>query len=106
MGGFGSPFFCDELTMIQTDQPKPEARTQHPSNHNPHLSGLVVVRIVVIPMPSDGVCSNHFDPKIIGEIRTLKDILDGVEPEKKVPRRRFERGPRAIPFRRTSNPGD
>jgi len=26
--------------------------------------------------------SNHFDPNIIGDIRTLRDILDGVEPER------------------------
>ena len=56
-------------------------------------------------MPPGGVLSNHFDPNIIGNIRALGDILDGVEPEKKEPKRRFETSHRAIPHMRFSNLG-
>ena len=52
-----------------------------------------------------GVLSNFVDPNIIGEIRVLRDILAGVEPEKKVPKRKFESSHRAIPHVRFSNPG-
>lgn len=47
--------------------------------------------------------SNHFDPKIVGEIRALRDILDGVEPENKVTKRRFESTHRALLPVRISN---
>jgi hypothetical protein len=57
-----------------------------------------------VMVPPDGAVSNHVDPNIIGEIRALKDILDGVGPEKKVSKRRFETRPRAILSRRISNP--
>jgi DNA invertase Pin-like site-specific DNA recombinase len=50
-----------------------------------------------------GVLSNHFDPRIIGEIRAFQDILDGVEPEKKVRKRPLETSRRAIPHMRFSN---
>ena len=39
-----------------------------------------------------------FDPNVIEEIReTMKDILTGVEPEKKISKRLFESSHRAIP---------
>ena len=57
-----------------------------------------------VRVPPGGVLSNHFDPDIIGDIRALRDILDGVLPEKKVPKRRFESSHRAIPHMRFSNP--
>ena len=49
------------------------------------------------------VLSNHFDPRIIGEIRAFQDILDGVEPEKKIRKRPLETSRRAIPHMRFSN---
>jgi hypothetical protein len=49
------------------------------------------------------VLSNHFDPRIIGEIRAFQDILDGVESEKKVRKRPLETSRRAIPHMRFSN---
>ena len=58
-----------------------------------------------VTVPPGSLLSNHFDPNIIGDIRTLRDILDGVEPEKKEPTRRFETSHRAIPHMRFSNPG-
>jgi hypothetical protein len=65
--------------------------------------GWVGVRQNAIGGPG-GVLSNHFDPRIIGEIRAFQDILDGVEPEKKVPKRSLETSRRAIPHMRFSNP--
>jgi DNA invertase Pin-like site-specific DNA recombinase len=56
-----------------------------------------------VGVPPGGVFTNHFDPEIVGEIRALRDILAGVEPEKKVPKRRFESSHRAILPRRITN---
>jgi len=64
--------------------------------------GWVGVRQNAIGGPG-GVLSNHFDPRIIGEIRAFQDILDGVEPEKKVRKRPLETSRRAIPHMRFSN---
>lgn len=66
------------------------------------LGGFAMMNSVGVP--PGGVLSNHFDPNIIGEIRALRDILAGVEPEKKVPKRRFETSHRARLPRRVSNP--
>src|ERR1017187_8019556 len=65
--------------------------------------GRLGLNSVVHAVAPGGVLSNHFDPRIIGEIRAFQDILDGVEPEKKIRKRPLETSRRAIPHMRFSN---
>ena len=56
-------------------------------------------------VPLGRALSNRFNPEIVREIRSLRDILSGVNPEKKAPKRRFENSHRAILRGRISNRG-